>query len=158
MGILDRDWYQGEQKSSYTEDNRRISREEAEKLRRMMEGNANEPPKVEPKYQFEFAGSPIRSKNQSSNTYDPNYGYGYESSSTVKQYKNHGLRVKPLSFIILAAAIGYIIAVGYNVLSVSKNLNEEFLRKNSFSIGFELCQKFYKCLKSGGSDYLYDFS
>ena len=139
MGIYDRDWYRGEQKSPH--DNRKISREDAERLRRMMEGGSpNEPPKVDPKYRFEFADRATGSNRQASNGYDPTYGCGYESF-TVKpggRYKNRGLGMKPLSFIILAAVISYTIAVGYNVVTRNNNLNEDFLRKNSFSLAFEV--------------------
>ena len=140
MGIYDRDWFRGEQKSP--NDNKKVSREDAERLRRMVEGaSPNEPPKVEPKYRFEFAGSLTGSGGQPSNGYDPTYGCGYESSSTVKQggwYKNPGLRMKLSSFIILVVVIGYLIAVSYNVISISKNLNDEFLSKNSFSLALEV--------------------
>ena len=141
MSIYDRDWYRGEQKSSHT-DNRKISREDAERLRRMMEGAPpNEPPKVDPKYRFEFAGSPTGDDKQSSNSgYDPTYGCGYQSS-TVKQgsrYRNRGLEIKPLSFIILATIVGYVIAVGFNVITIHGKVNEEFLSKNGLSISIEV--------------------
>jgi len=143
MGIYDRDWFRGEQKSP--NDNRKVSREDAERLRRMVEGaSPNEPPKVDPKYRFEFAGSPTGSGGQPSNGYDPTYGCGYESSSTVKQggrYKTRGLSMKLSSFIVLTVVICYTIAVGYNVIAVSKNLNDEFLSKNSISIAFEVASR-----------------
>jgi hypothetical protein len=133
MDIYDRDWYRGEQKSSYEGNNRKISREEAERLRRMMEGTSpNEPPKVDPKYRFEFAGNPAGNNRQSSNGYDPTYGCGYESSSPLRQgsrYKNCGLHMKLSSFIILTSVICYTIAVGYNVVTVSKTLMKNFLIK-----------------------------
>jgi len=143
MGIYDRDWYRGEQKSPSGGDNRKISHEDAERLKRMMGGNSNEPPKVDPKYRFEFAGDPAAGNNRrSSNGYDPTYGCGYESSSTVKQggwsKSHHRLRIKLPSFIVSVAVICYLIAVGYNVITVSKNLNEDFIKKNSFSIAFEV--------------------
>ena len=50
MGIYDRDWYRNNGQN--VRNNEKISKEEAEKLRRMFEGNA--PPKVDPKYKFEF--------------------------------------------------------------------------------------------------------
>jgi hypothetical protein len=139
MGIYDRDWYRGEQKSP---NNGKISRQDAEKLRRMMEGSSpNEPPKVDPKYRFEFADNPTRNDKQSSNVgYDPTYGCGYESSA-VKQgsrFRSRGLGMKPLSFIILVAVIGYVIAVGYNVITIHGKANEEFLTKNGLSISMEV--------------------
>jgi len=141
MGIYERDWYRGEQKSPYEGDNRKVSREDAERIRRMMEGGSpNEPPKVDPKYRFEFAGSPTGS-GQPSNGYDPTYGCGYESSSTLKQYRTRGLSMKLSSFIVLTVVICYTIAVGYNVITVSKNLNEKFLSKNSISIAFEVASR-----------------
>jgi hypothetical protein len=70
----------------------------------MMEGiPSNEPSKVDLKYRFEFTDNPSGNSRQLSNGYDPTYGCGYESSSTVKWsdlYKNPSLRMKPLSFII----------------------------------------------------------
>ena len=139
MSIYDRDWYRGEQKSPY--DNRRVSREGAEKIRRMMEGTSpNEPPKVDPKYRFEFAGSPTGNGEKPSNGYDPTYGCGYESS-TVKQsgwYRKRSISMKPLSFIILAVVVGYVIAVGYNVMSINNKLNDEFLAKNGLAISIEV--------------------
>ena len=139
MGIYDRGWYRDEQKSPYEGDNRKVSREDAERLRRMVEGaSPNEPPKVDPKYRFEFAGSPTGSSGQPSNGYDPTYGCGYESSSTVKHHRIRRLQMKLSSFIVLVVVIGYTIAVGYNVKTISKNLNDEFLSKNSISIAFEV--------------------
>ena len=141
MGIYDRDWYKDEQKAPH--DNRKISREDAEKLKKMMAGGAlsNEPPKVDPKYRFEFADSSTKKNNQSSsNGYDPTYGCGYQSS-TVKQgrhYRNRRLKLKPLSFIILMTVICYAIAVSYNVITINNKLNEEFLIKNGLSISIEV--------------------
>jgi hypothetical protein len=140
MGIYDRDWYRNGQKSP--NDNKRVSREGAERIKRMMEGaSLNEPPKVDPKYRFEFAGSPTGDDRQSSNGgYDPTYGCGYQST-TVKQgrrYKKPSFRIKPLPFIILTAFIGYLAAVGYNVVTINKNLNNEFLGRNGLSISMEV--------------------
>jgi len=141
MGIYDRDWYKDDQRSPYKWDNRKISREDAERLKRMMEGTpTNEPPKVDPKYRFEFAGNPAGNNKQSFNRNDPTYGCGYESSSAVKhgdRYKTCGLSMKLSSFIVLTAVICFTIAVGNNVITVSKNLNEEFLNKNSLIISIE---------------------
>jgi uncharacterized protein YgiM (DUF1202 family) len=139
VSIYDRDWYRGEQKSPY--DNRRVSREGAEKIRRMMEGTSpNEPPKVAPKYRFEFAGNPTGNDEKPSNGYDPTYGCGYESS-TVKQsgwYRKRSMSMKPLSFIILAVVAGYVIAVGCNVMSINNKLNDKFLTKNGLAISIEV--------------------
>ena len=139
MSIYDRDWYRGEQKSPY--DNRRVSREGAEKIRRMMEGTSpNEPPKMDPKYRFEFVGSPTGNGEKPSNGYDPTYGCGYESS-TVKQsgwYRKRSISMKPLFFIILAVVVGYVIAVSYNVISINNKLNDEFLTKNGLAISIEV--------------------
>jgi uncharacterized protein YraI len=142
MSIYDRDWYRGEQKSPYTEDNRKVSGEGAEKIRRMMEGaSPNEPPKVDSKYRFEFVDSPTGNSKHSSNSgYDPTYGCGYQSS-TVKQddrYRNRRPRMKPLSFIVLAVVVGYVIAVGYNVISINNKLNAEFLSRNGLMISIEV--------------------
>ena len=60
MGIYDREWYREPDKSPYG-DNQKISRAEAERLRRMMENNPNEPPKVDPKYRYEATKKPLRS-------------------------------------------------------------------------------------------------
>ena len=67
MAIYDRDWYRNEDKAfSYTENNKKISPEAAEKLRKLFEGidksekqfpdMPNEPPKVDPKYKHDFIG------------------------------------------------------------------------------------------------------
>lgn len=142
MGLYDRDWFNNNQKSTNGDDNQRISREEAERLRRMMGGSSsNEPPKVDPKYRFEFADTSTENYKQLSNSsYDPTYGCGYQSS-TVKQgsqYRSHNLRMKPLSFTILTVVIGYAIAVSYNVVSINNKLNEEFLIKNGLPLSIEV--------------------
>jgi hypothetical protein len=91
MGIIDRDWYRGEQKSPYKD--------------------------------------------------DPTYGRGYESS-TIKQRgrsKHRGLNMKLSSAIILALAIGYVIAVGYNVTTLHNNLRDEkFGAKNEMAVAIEV--------------------
>jgi len=69
MAIYDRDWYKNS-----NDGNKKISKEEAEKLKRMVEGTTNnnqtnvlnsnsinEPPKAEPKYNSEYIG---KSKNE----------------------------------------------------------------------------------------------
>jgi len=78
MAIYDRDWYRnGDNSSSNTDDNKTISRQEAEKIRRMFEGSpernakpenissytSNEPPKVDPKYKSDFTGKPSYNDN-----------------------------------------------------------------------------------------------
>jgi predicted transglutaminase-like cysteine proteinase len=74
MAMYDRDWYReggglGEQKSSYG-DNQKISREDAEKLRKMFEGGTdrpsgpNEPPKVDFKYRHEVAGKSPKNEDE----------------------------------------------------------------------------------------------
>ena len=70
MGIYDRDWY----KNSYGKNNEKISKEEAERLKRMIDRSPNEPPKVDPKYKYEYVDS--------SKGYDPTYGCGYSSSNS----------------------------------------------------------------------------
>ena len=46
--------------------------------------------------------------------------------------------MKRLHFIILAVVIGYMIAVGYNVITIHGKTNEEFLTKNGLSISIEV--------------------
>lgn len=107
MGIYDRDWYR------------------------------NEPPKVDSKYKYEFTENSSDNNKQSSKSYDPTYGCGYESPINNYQTKasKRGTKFFSIPSIIL---IGLIIVVGYNVITVSKNLNEEFLNKNSLVISFEV--------------------
>ena len=112
MGIYDRDWYRENSDNSNVYDNRKISKEDAEKIRIMMEGHSNEPPKIDPKYRFEFADNPTVNNKQSSNGYDPTYGGGYGPSSTVKQndqYKNHRpYKTAPLILSIISLIITFI--------------------------------------------------
>ena len=127
MGIYDRDWYRDKQNSSGEGNNNKISREEAERLRRKMEGSTSEPPKVDPKYRFEFTDTPTGNNKQSSNEYDSTYGCGYDSPSIEKRrgrFKNQGLSMKPMPVIILAVVIGYVVAVGYNVATVNSFLTD----------------------------------
>jgi hypothetical protein len=46
-----------------------------------------------------------------------------------------------LSFILIVLLIGCIVTVGYNVITVSNNLNEEFLNENSFSLALETASR-----------------
>ena len=105
MGIYDRDWYRerhgNEQKSPYV-DNRKISREDAESVRIMMEGN----------------------------------------SKHSGRHKSRGLSIKLSSFIIFTVVIGYVIAVGYNIMTIDSSLaNEDFMSKNNLPVTMEVASR-----------------
>jgi hypothetical protein len=97
MGIYDRDWYRNEEKNfpHNADSNKKISKEDAEKLKRMVEGNtasnqskrsfANEPPKVDLKYKREFIVTPAWNYG---NTEAP------RNDSTKKQSKHNRARAK----------------------------------------------------------------
>jgi hypothetical protein len=136
LGIYDRDWYR-DNKTPSGKREKTISRGEAERLKRMVEGNLNEPPKVDPKYRFEFADTPTGSSEQSSNNgYDPTYGCGYQSS-TVKQggqHKYHSTGMKTAAFVL--SIIGSISALFMGGLAVINATNSPALIINSFGFCF----------------------
>jgi hypothetical protein len=49
--------------------------------------------------------------------------------------------IKLSSFIVLIVCIAYVLAVGYNVVTIQKKLNEEFITENGVSLTFEVASR-----------------
>jgi transglutaminase/protease-like cytokinesis protein 3 len=61
MAIYDREWYRKDKENNFNDGNKKISKEEADKLKILVEGTTNnnqtnEPPKANPKYSNEYIG------------------------------------------------------------------------------------------------------